>query len=380
MKKIFFYIIIISSQIVYSQNSFHNVGDIQMHTNAKIGFHTDLVNDGTFDLNQGFVGFYNFNGGRKVSGLNEAIFYDIEVDVRDNLELFTSLGVTNELNFITGKIVTPRNNRSVLFDFIAHDMYFGEDDDRYIDGYASVISSQNFNFPIGDDFRLRPLILLSIPSLTDYYEAAYFYENPNSPTFFSSSFDTTAKEIFLDKISRLEFWDLNGTQDTEVTLTWDEASNVAALVDNINFLRVVGWNIINNQWSDLGNITVSGDLIEGTITSSKFNPNDYEVLTIGSAVDSNLGVNYSISPNDDGINDFFVIPGIENQGNTYLEIYNRWGAIVYKSKDYKNDWYGIADDNGMVVDRKKGVPDGTYFYILKLENKNTVTGWIYIRR
>ena len=36
-----------------------------------------------------------------------------------------------------------------------------------------------------------------------------------------------------------------------------------------------------------------------------------------------------------------------------LTIFNRWGRVVFHSKDYQNDW-----DGG-------GLSDGTYFYVLK---------------
>ncbi len=58
------------------------------------------------------------------------------------------------------------------------------------------------------------------------------------------------------------------------------------------------------------------------------------------------------SPNGDGANDTFIIAGIENHPNTKVQIYNRWGQLLYESDDYKNNWNG------------GGVPEGTYFYIV----------------
>ena len=59
-----------------------------------------------------------------------------------------------------------------------------------------------------------------------------------------------------------------------------------------------------------------------------------------------------MSPNGDGDNDFFVIQNIEFFKGNILNIYNRWGNLLYETTDYQNDWAG------------DGAPDGTYFYTL----------------
>ncbi len=62
-----------------------------------------------------------------------------------------------------------------------------------------------------------------------------------------------------------------------------------------------------------------------------------------------------ITPNGDGLNDFFVIKGLTSDAypNNQLVIYNRWGKVVYESNNYQNNFDG------------KGLPDGVYFYIFK---------------
>ncbi|GAB3204620.1 gliding motility-associated-like protein [Pontibacter aydingkolensis] len=70
------------------------------------------------------------------------------------------------------------------------------------------------------------------------------------------------------------------------------------------------------------------------------------------------------SPDGDGENDTFVIYGAE-QYKVSLKIFNRWGDVVYENKIYKNDWNGAANA-GLVIGDK--LPDGTYFYIVDLNN------------
>ncbi len=67
-----------------------------------------------------------------------------------------------------------------------------------------------------------------------------------------------------------------------------------------------------------------------------------------------------ITPNGDGINDYFVIKGADNY-NVSVKIYNRWGVKVYEDNNYLNNWNGTF--NG------KPLSDGTYYYIIKASYK-----------
>ena len=85
------------------------------------------------------------------------------------------------------------------------------------------------------------------------------------------------------------------------------------------------------------------------------------------------------SPNYDGINDKFVI--IKPYDVTIdLEVFNRWGNIVYKSTNYKNDWDGKGTNNFIGQD----LISGGYYYIIKATNYNGGTkifnGYIIIQR
>lgn len=93
-----------------------------------------------------------------------------------------------------------------------------------------------------------------------------------------------------------------------------------------------------------------------------------------------LTVFNQISPNGDGENDYFHIDCIEQFPNNSLVVYNRYGNIVYSIEGYKNDWDGIANVGG-VVGKGEPLPIGTYYYLLKIEEKEfESTGWIYIIR
>jgi len=60
--------------------------------------------------------------------------------------------------------------------------------------------------------------------------------------------------------------------------------------------------------------------------------------------------------NDDGVNDFFMAIKVKYVKDIDLKIYNRWGQLVYETKDPYFKW------NGSVRQTGQRCSDGTYFY------------------
>jgi len=69
-----------------------------------------------------------------------------------------------------------------------------------------------------------------------------------------------------------------------------------------------------------------------------------------------------ISPNGDGANDVWIIDFIEEYPKNVVEIYNRWGELLFHADGYKQDWDGTY--NG------KDLPIGTYYYIIDLHEES----------
>lgn len=82
-------------------------------------------------------------------------------------------------------------------------------------------------------------------------------------------------------------------------------------------------------------------------------------------VDCNIIVPNVVTPNGDGVNDFFRINGLENFSGSSLNVFNRWGNKIYSSADYKNDW-------------SPKVNDGTYFYIINISDGRKLNGFFEV--
>lgn len=85
------------------------------------------------------------------------------------------------------------------------------------------------------------------------------------------------------------------------------------------------------------------------------------------------------SPNGDGINDLFVIRGATGL-TVSLQVYNRWGHLVYQNADYHNDWDGKPNTGVTVSSDSYGVPDGTYYYVINLSDGRKFVRYMTINR
>ncbi|SMO58424.1 T9SS type B sorting domain-containing protein [Solitalea koreensis] len=141
------------------------------------------------------------------------------------------------------------------------------------------------------------------------------------------------------------------------TLTWD-----------IGDLKVYGQEVITIKVRSKTGGTVTNT---ATISGVEYDAN----LTNNSSTDSRyiygLSIPTAFTPNGDNVNDYFVIPGIEEVQNSIF-IYNRWGDEVYRKNNYQNNWNGSS------------LPSGTYYYVLKVKDKDNkwdgYSGYIEIIR
>lgn len=73
-----------------------------------------------------------------------------------------------------------------------------------------------------------------------------------------------------------------------------------------------------------------------------------------------------ISPNNDGVNDEFTIAGIGTYDQRFLQIFDRWGRVVYDAQGYSNDNPFRGQTSG-----GRDLPDGVYMYVLDLNHPPT---------
>jgi len=86
------------------------------------------------------------------------------------------------------------------------------------------------------------------------------------------------------------------------------------------------------------------------------------------------------TPNNDGINDFFVPINLDDYPNPSVLVYNRWGKLVYANENYQYDWDGTHFKSGNELN------DGLYYYIVDPKSNkydyatNLINGYVHLIR
>jgi len=76
----------------------------------------------------------------------------------------------------------------------------------------------------------------------------------------------------------------------------------------------------------------------------------------------------AFTPNGDGVNDYWLITTGSCLKSAKAQVFNRYGAKVFESNDYQNNWQGTH--NG------KPLPDGTYYFVISYELLNGRTEYL----
>ncbi|RSK33157.1 T9SS type B sorting domain-containing protein [Hymenobacter metallilatus] len=84
--------------------------------------------------------------------------------------------------------------------------------------------------------------------------------------------------------------------------------------------------------------------------------------------ENRLGFYNIITPNGDGKNDVLVIDNVALYPRNTLTIFSRWGRQVYQTRNYRNDYGGQEQAQGM------------YYYLFQLEDGTSYKGWFEVVR
>src|SRR6185312_4183621 len=142
--------------------------------------------------------------------------------------------------------------------------------------------------------------------------------------------------------------------------------NDTSICSHNSFLLKAGSSSYKYKWQDNSTDTIYNVSKSGKYWVTKSNRCGQASDTINVEELSIYPPNI-ITPNGDSRNEEFKIPEIR-QGLGKLTIYNSWGAEIYKTNGYNNDWNAI------------GQSDGVYYYNFDYETCKSVKGWLEVIR
>ncbi len=236
---------------------------------------------------------------------------------------------------------------------------------------------------------------LSLSTLTGAEPITYMWEGPNGFTASAGSLtELVAGDYTLTAV------DANGCVVEETyTVTQPDAVVISELVSP---LYPNGFNLTAFQSEDG---VINAPEVSGGNSPYSFNwtgPNNFASQTPGAlggleagtyflmVVDANscsdsasivliepvpLELPNGISPNGDGFNDGLIVRGLEDFPNNKLMVYNRWGNLLYEETNYRNatPWQGLNESG-------EQLPQGTYFVIVELQGRDSLRGYLELRR
>ena len=85
-----------------------------------------------------------------------------------------------------------------------------------------------------------------------------------------------------------------------------------------------------------------------------------------------LEISNVCTPNGDGSNDTWKVSDLNQINGCTVQIFNRWGQLVYETNDYQNDWGGTKEGEPL--------PDGVYYYAIGCDEEREYKGSINLMR
>lgn len=366
-----------------------NLEDGQFFNDGETFLYSHLNNDGVIDFyNQ--TGITRFIGSEDqiISGGRISYLYDAHFFNRSAPSPFLLTGAVNisgMADFEEG--IVDNRNFGGTFTFSNNAYHVNTSDYSHVDGTVDKLGNTEFIYPKGHKNYYR-IGGISAPSNEEsVFKGTYFFENSDE------IHPHRLKAGIITAINDREYWTIERESDNEVliTLSWREETTPRFIINAAEDDRVVivRWDEATNMWVDEGGVA---NVNEQTVTTAVSGYGLFTLAKAGKKDPGGVSVYTGVTPNDDGVNDHFIIV-IPNDGSVRdlkVKVFNRWGVQVYESDDYgvNGDVFRGYSSGRATINKNERLPSGTYFYTLDYEygdpedptdiNRHKQAGYLYL--
>lgn len=212
-------------------------------------------------------------------------------------------------------------------------------------GDSTILNTQNpiHQYKYAQKFDVNLAVTTSEGCLNDttIFNAVEVFNNPVAD-FYANTYITTELN------SEINFY--NNSLNSK-SYYWDFDNNITSSETNpmIDFLEIRSYDVLLKVISEEG-------------------CDDEIVKNVNILPEYNLYTPNSFTPNGDGNNDIFLAEG-KSVSSFEMQIFNRWGGLIFKSYDIEYGWDGLDSKNNKVE-------IGTYLFNISLYDYNGKL-WIY---
>lgn len=321
-----------------------------------------------------------------IGGLDSITFYNLSLlgNTGSTKSLNVNIGVLNNLDIDNQELqlhqniatITNSNINAIIFmnGFVSGDS---------LGGYLVRTTNQtgSYVFPVGSSNltpELRPVILdPSSSSLSSFGVrlSPIGGDFDNTGTSLSGAigpFDASSKEVELGEVNSSFYHNIIpfiGTAPVGIKVLYSSFDG--------DFKTLSQWKSGEYKQAGFAVGSQSSFGLDKMMSKSGVVDFDHDVFAL-TELNMEVKVPGGISINDDGINDMLIIEGLEFYPDNELQIFNRWGSLVFEAVDYQNNWDGISDQPSVLIGDK--LPTGTYFYILQLNDDYILKGSLELKR
>ena len=371
----------VSTYFDFTNNASGNVlNDGEFH------FYGDYQNEGLFSYTTNSrTGYVVFEGAmtdmQKIGGASPSSFYNALFNKSRSERAFH---LTNDISVqgtadLSNGVVWMDKAQGGAFIFLKGATHTNTSDKSHVEGEIQKMGNDRFTYPIGKSGYYR-LAGISAPSnVADQYTGEYFLAPTNT-----DAHPHKDKTGIIELIDEKEYWTIEPSKDTKgsviVTLSWDNRTTPQNLIAKPQNLHIVRWDATQGLWVDEGGLV---DESNNTVTTP-VNVEGFGIFTLATVKEKFLNpgdvvIYNGVTPDNDGMNDYFIIDNIEYFPSNHVSIYNRWGRKVYETQSYNskgNVFKGVAEGVD-VVGKGEPLPTGTYYYVVEyLYDRDGQNQWI----